>query len=118
MALPGKGSRPLTVDGVQYRWRLRGRPTYDRGLARSPVTYAVERTGASGAVLVVTTRHTHPGNWLCVPAVPVLPRQVSDGIRAALARGWVPTMPGPPFRMEQAEQSGQAQESARHVPFG
>lgn len=31
MALVRKGSRLITVDGVTYRWRLRGRPTYDQG---------------------------------------------------------------------------------------
>ncbi|XIE81532.1 hypothetical protein AB6O49_34030 [Streptomyces sp. SBR177] len=42
MALVRKGSRRITVDGVTYRWRLRGRPTYAQGMTWSPLTYAVD----------------------------------------------------------------------------
>lgn len=38
MALVKEGARLITVDGTSYRWRLRGRPTYDQGLVRSPLT--------------------------------------------------------------------------------
>ncbi|MFE1228113.1 hypothetical protein [Streptomyces sp. NPDC058745] len=52
MALVTKGSRLITVDGTTYRWRLRGRPTYDQGLAHSPLTYAAEHAEKPGTTLV------------------------------------------------------------------
>ncbi|MFJ8162414.1 hypothetical protein ACIRBY_15975 [Streptomyces sp. NPDC096136] len=48
MTLVKKGSRLITVDGTTYRWRLRGRPTYDQGLVVSPLAYAVERPRDGG----------------------------------------------------------------------
>ncbi|GGV19794.1 hypothetical protein GCM10010293_15150 [Streptomyces griseoflavus] len=72
MALVRKGSRRIVVDGTAYRWRLRGRPTYSQGLARSPCTFAVERADTRGATLLVTTDQPHPSNWTGRVAEPVL----------------------------------------------
>ncbi|GHG54163.1 hypothetical protein [Streptomyces griseocarneus] len=100
MALVRKGSRRIVVDGVTYRWRLRRRPTYSQALCWSPCTYAVERADRNGTTLVVTTDRPHPGNRLGRPAAPVLPADVAQHIRTALARGWTPTRPGPPFGLD------------------
>ncbi|MEU9715080.1 hypothetical protein [Streptomyces sp. NPDC047976] len=100
MALVKKGSRLITVDGTAYRWRLRGRPTYDQGLVRSPLTYAVEYAETPGTTLVVITDQPHPGNWLGARTSPVLPAQVARDVRTALARGWTPHAAGRPFRLD------------------
>ncbi|WP_028815214.1 hypothetical protein [Streptomyces flavidovirens] len=102
MALVKKGSRLITVDGMTYRWRLRGRPTYDQGLVRSPLTYAVEHADASGTTLVVTTNKPHPSNWFGTQGSPILPGQVADSIRTALSDGWTPEGPGSPFHLDQS----------------
>ncbi|MGW5638612.1 hypothetical protein [Streptomyces sp. NPDC003832] len=102
MALVKKGSRLITVDGTTYRWRLRGRPTYDQGLVRSPLTYAVEHADASGTTLLVTTNQPHLSNWFGTQGGPILPGQVADSIRTALSDGWTPEDPGPPFRLDQS----------------
>lgn len=76
MALVKKGSRLINVDDTTYRWRLRGRPTYDQGLVHSPLTYAVEHADNPGTTLVITTNQPHPSNWfgtLSSPVVGVLP---------------------------------------------
>lgn len=91
------------VDGMVYRWRLRGRPTYDRGMCWSPPTYAVEHADRPGTVLVVTTDRPHPGNWVGMPADPVLPGDVARAIRTALARDWVPERSGSPFHLDQSD---------------
>ncbi|MER6448044.1 hypothetical protein [Streptomyces venezuelae] len=106
MALVKKGSRLITVDGTAYRWRLRSRPTYGRGLVMSPLAYAVEHAEDPGTTLVVTTGRPHPGNWLGRPGSPVLPAEVADGIRTALAGGWQPGNPGSPFRLDRSEGFG------------
>ncbi|MEU6862207.1 hypothetical protein ABZ924_02845 [Streptomyces sp. NPDC046876] len=102
MALVKKGSRLIKVDGTTYRWRLRGRPTYDQGLVMSPLAYAVEHADSPGTTLVVTTNQPHPSNWLGTPGSPVLPAQVADGIRTALSDGWTPETPGSPFHLDQS----------------
>lgn len=103
MALVKKGSRRITVDGVTYRWRIRGRPTYGQGLVWSPLTYAVEQRGTPGTTLVVITGQPHPGNWFEIPARPVLPSEVAAAIRTARARGWTPEEPGSPFLLDQSQ---------------
>ncbi|RDS61466.1 MULTISPECIES: hypothetical protein [unclassified Streptomyces] len=102
MALVRKGSRRTVVDGVAYRWRLRGRPTYFQGLAWSPCTFAVEHADTPGATLVVTTDQPHPSNWLDLEAEPVLPSRVAAAVRLALREGWTPTEPGPTFHLNQS----------------
>ncbi|WP_327281506.1 MULTISPECIES: hypothetical protein [unclassified Streptomyces] len=102
MALVKKGSRLITVDGTTYRWRLRRRPTYDQGLAVSPLAYAVEHAESPGTTLVVTTNQPHPSNWFGTHGSPVLPARVADDIRTALTAGWSPASPGAPFRLDQS----------------
>ena len=49
MALTRKGSRLITVDGVVYRWRTRGRPTYPQAPGELPLAVAVEQAGYKGS---------------------------------------------------------------------
>ncbi len=99
MALVRKGSRLITVDGVTYRWRVRGRPTYARALCEDPLAVAVEQAGCKGRVLLVRMSQDHPSNWFGTPAVPVLPSTVAAIVRKALAEGWQPTQPGMALHM-------------------
>ncbi|MEU9616240.1 hypothetical protein AB0D56_32555 [Streptomyces sp. NPDC048209] len=103
MTLARKGSRRISVDGVTYRWTVRGRATYTRGLAWRPLAYAVEHGGTSGATLVVTTNQPHPSNWFVLPARAVFPAAVAVAIRTARASGWAPEKPGQPFHLDQSE---------------
>lgn len=102
MALVLKGSRRIVVDGTVYRWRLRGRPTYCRGMVWSPCTFAVEHESTPGAVLVVTTDQPHMSNWIGRKAEPVLPSEVAAAIRLALREGWTPTAPGSAFHIDKS----------------
>ncbi|MEA5365651.1 hypothetical protein VA596_39415 [Amycolatopsis sp., V23-08] len=87
MTLTRKGSRPITVGGVEYRWAIRPKPTYSQGLGAT-MTYAIELAERPGPVLVVDTGRPRPDNWLDQTTEPVTPAEVADGIRAALARGF------------------------------
>lgn len=99
MALVKKGSRLITIDGVTYRWRVRGRPTYAQGLCGRPLTVAVEQVDYKGRVLLVGMPQDHPSNWIGGSALPVLPSAVAAIVRKALAEGWQPTKPGTAFHM-------------------
>jgi len=103
MTLPRKGSRRITVDGVTYRWQLRGRPTYSQGLCWSPCTYAVECLEHPGATLVVKTNQVHPANFLGQQSVTILPSDVARSIRFAVERGWHAESPGSPFLLDLSE---------------
>ncbi|MEU8545699.1 hypothetical protein AB0C81_01610 [Streptomyces roseoverticillatus] len=105
MALPKKGSRRIVVDGTAYRWRLRGRPTYDQGMGWSPMTYAVEHLENPGTTLLVDTGGPHTRNWMGAPSAPVLPSAVAEAVRTARTRGWEPAIPGAPFRLDLLEPS-------------
>ncbi|QNE18633.1 hypothetical protein F1D05_12835 [Kribbella qitaiheensis] len=100
MALVKKGSRAIVVDGVMYRWRLRGRPTYSQGLCWSPCTFAVEHAEDPGSTLAVTTNQPHPSNWIGQAPKAVLPSDVARAIRLALERGWTPMNSGSPFALD------------------
>jgi hypothetical protein len=101
MTLSRKGSRRITVDGVVYRWRLRGKPTYSQGMGWSPCIYAVDRPERGGTTLLITTDRLHPSiAWIKSEIRPVLPAEVANTIRIALARGWEPATNGPPFHLD------------------
>ncbi|MEU6021839.1 hypothetical protein [Micromonospora sp. NPDC047134] len=97
MALTKKGSRLITVDGVVYRWRVRGRPTYAQALGERPLALAVEQADRKGRVLLVSLPQDHPSNWFGGLPVPVLPSTVAAVIRTALSEGWRPSQPGAAF---------------------
>lgn len=99
-ALKKRGSRPIVVDGIGYRWFVRRKPTYSQGLTWSPLSFAVERADPPGcATLIVRLASPHPDNWMNAPASPVLPSAVASAIRQALDRGWQPDHPGSPFML-------------------
>ncbi|RAO11831.1 hypothetical protein [Micromonospora noduli] len=99
MALTKKGSRLITVDGIVYRWRVRGKPTYAQALCERPLTLAIEQADCTGSVLLVSMPQDHPSNWIGGPPVPVLPSTVAAVVRKALAEGWRPSQPAAAFHM-------------------
>jgi hypothetical protein len=90
-----RGSRLITIDGYEYRWKERSRPTCCQGLAWSPLTFVAEHAEQPGARLVVSLPCAHPSNWLMAPAGAVLPSTVASAIKSALNTGWRPTRPAP-----------------------
>ena len=99
MALGGRGSRRIAVDGLVFRWLVRRRPTYCQALGWSPLTFVAGLADSPGARLVVTLPSAHPGNRLGLPCAPVRPAIVAAGIRQALSAGWQPHRTGPAFTM-------------------
>lgn len=60
MAIPKKGSRLITVDGVVYRWRIRHKPTYCQDDGWGPMTFAVQLADSPAAVLLVSLPFHRP----------------------------------------------------------
>jgi hypothetical protein len=99
MTLARKGTRSISVDGVAFRWKVRGKPTYAQGLGWSPLCFVAELAEGAGARLVVELPVAHPSNWLLLPSASVTPGLVTASIRSALTDGWQPDRPGPVFRV-------------------
>lgn len=99
MSLARKGSRRIVVDQVAFRWAVRRRPTYCQANGWTPLRFVVHRADRPGSVLVVSLPYAHPGNWLGLPSTAVRPVLVALAVRRALAAGWQPTRPGPPFTL-------------------
>ena len=86
MTLTRKGSRRITIDGTDYRWTVRRKPTYTQGLGAT-MTFAVGLADRTGTTLVVDTGRPRPDNWLHLTTEPVRPAEVVEAVRAALACG-------------------------------
>lgn len=99
MTLGTKRSRPIAVDGVMYRWKVRRRPTYSQANGWAPLTFAVQRAEDPGCVLVVSMPSAHPGNWMLMPRGAIRPAIVATSVRMAIGRGWVPAHKGPAFSL-------------------
>ncbi|MFF8015597.1 hypothetical protein [Streptomyces sp. NPDC007929] len=104
MALNQKGSRRIAVDGIEYRWQIRRKPSYMQGLCWTLMTYAVEAASDSqpGTTLIVTSGQAPPSNWVGVETEPIRPAHVAVGIRAARDQGWDPTRVGSPFQLDRS----------------
>ncbi|MFE5860224.1 hypothetical protein ACFQ77_06640 [Streptomyces virginiae] len=104
MALNKKGPRPITVDGIEYRWRIRRKPSYMQGLCWTPPTYAVEAASGSqpGTTLIFTSGQAHPSTWVGVETGPLRPAHVAASIREARDQGWDPTRVGSPFPLDRS----------------
>ncbi|MEV8633776.1 hypothetical protein AB0395_19165 [Streptosporangium sp. NPDC051023] len=103
MAIPKKGSRLITVDGVTYRWRIRRKPTYCQANSWGPLTFAVESADGPGRVLLVALPCSRPDAWLGERAMAVRPALVAGSMRMALERGWDPRQAGSAFTLNLTE---------------
>lgn len=97
MATRKTGSRKIVVDEVSYVWRVRPRPTYDQGLSWSPLSVSIALSQSPGTVLVANLDRPRPDNWSDGPSSPLLPSEIADLVRRALAAGWQPGRRGPQF---------------------
>jgi hypothetical protein len=62
--MPTRGSRPITVDAVRYRWRVRSEGTYRQNNAWNGLTASVELADEPGRVLVVSsTARAQTAGW-------------------------------------------------------
>lgn len=98
MAIPKKGSRTVTVDGVRFRWRIRRQPTYCEGAFACHFSIVVERSEPpSRCVLLLKAAFPRPDNWLGHAAGTITPRMITASIKHALSNGWKPEQAGSAF---------------------
>jgi hypothetical protein len=104
MAISKTGSRKIVVDGVSYRWNVRPKPTINIQDLGGPLTFAAERMGTKGSILVVALPQDrliiYRGESYERGQTPATPRQVADAIRKAIRAGWNPAKRGKPFQMD------------------
>ena len=109
MAMPKKGSRAITVDGVDYRWRVSRRTTDPP----SPAVVVIELTSAGGSLAAVELPYLKFNPWLYLgdpgprpsPMLEtVSPADVESYIRLALQAGWNSVVPGGAFNLKISEQ--------------
>ncbi|MDP9849541.1 hypothetical protein [Streptosporangium lutulentum] len=103
MAMPKKGTRLITVDGIVYRWRVRHKPTYNQGNSWSPLSFAVERAEEPGGVLVVSLPCARPDNWRGERTIALRPILAGRCIRRAVEQGWNSRKPGSAFTLTVSE---------------
>jgi hypothetical protein len=96
MAIRKKGSRRIVVDGAEYRWRVRQKPTYMQGAFACSFVVSIQSFEAPGQVLLASAG-ARPNNWIEVSSTAVTPARIAATIRAALCAGWKPTKSGSPF---------------------
>lgn len=86
--MPRKGSRPIRVEGADYRWRVR--PGSVKRL-----TVSVE-SAEGGRTLVLVFDLPPLDIWLGEPGAVAKPADVAAGIAAATKAGWDPRSKGGP----------------------
>jgi hypothetical protein len=94
MAMPKKGSRSIIIDGVPYRWQVRGRVYNKDGVV------CIEPVTDDGNIckLLVDTSAPFPNGCPCCEQYPAItPSTVEQYVRVALQLGWQPIRKDKPF---------------------
>jgi hypothetical protein len=88
MAIPKKGSRKFTVDGITYRWLIRRKPTYGQGI-QGGMNIAIEQIAAKDTTTLVTwLARNRPDNWIVPNYTSISPADIENYIRTAIKQGW------------------------------
>ncbi|MFD0724526.1 hypothetical protein [Lysobacter brunescens] len=104
MTIPNRGSRIIRVDGTEYRWRIRRKPTYSQIVFQGTLTIAVECTEpGSSCVLLIDAGTTRPDACIDPSDMSITPGMIAEWISQALQSGWIPTQTGPAFKLERAD---------------
>ena len=102
MGVTQKGSRSIVVDGVNYRWRVRHKPTYMQEVFACPMTFAVVADGKLSTTLRVVVNASRSEACQIVATARTLsitPAIVAEAIRMALQQGWQAQQTGPSFEL-------------------
>ena len=98
MAIPKKGSRKIIVDGIEYRWRVRWKPTYSQSTCNSNLMAAVELYENPQNILSIEFPWIRYDAWIGVAEQPVTPSIIETCIKNALNQGWNPAEKSKTFK--------------------
>lgn len=88
MTLPQRKLRKINIDGKDYGWMIRSRPTWNQGLG-GPMTLAIQQLDVERpTILRVMLDILRPDNWLQTNKAAITPKIIKDIIEAALKEGW------------------------------
>ena len=90
MSIPRIGRRHIHVDGVDYVWTIRKKPTYNQAAFHAPMTVAIQ-LAEGRSVLRVHLSASRPDTWGAPHDTTVTPDMVREMIRVALGDGWLPS---------------------------
>lgn len=95
MTIPRKGLRRIEVNGKNYEWTIRKKPTYSQATFPTEMTLIVELSDVHPQnTLKVNLGISRPDNWILTHQTSVTPKVVSKIIVAALQKGWEPHSAG------------------------
>ena len=97
MPISRKGSYPINVNGVTYRWSVSPRPNFDQELANSALTFVAVHALFPASPLIVELDDTFADNWVLERSTYVTPAIVGHAICNALSQGWRPVEEEGPF---------------------
>jgi hypothetical protein len=90
------------VDGTEYRWAIRRKPSYGQAIEESNLTAAVELFDNPDATLVLTFPSKRPDSWITPGGLSITPSVITRCIRRSIEIGWDATAHGATFNMKVA----------------
>ncbi len=101
MAIRKRGSKRITVEGILYLWQVRKRKTSQQGIGTGKITLVIAALNKPSTTLLIDLERAYDNYWLDFKLTqPVLPNEVEQWIRQAIAQGWQPLEAGKPFEMK------------------
>jgi hypothetical protein len=105
MAIRKRGSKRIAVDGILYLWQVRKRKTPEQGIGTGKTTLVIAAVLKPSRTLIIPLERTYDNYWLDFKLTqPILPNEVEQWIRQAVAQGWQPLEAGKPFEMKQVSE--------------
>ncbi|MES2381885.1 MAG: hypothetical protein V4538_12640 [Bacteroidota bacterium] len=98
MSLNKKNSRPIRVNGAEFRWTI--------SPAMHQITFVAESSGVKGRKIEVLIDSDINSFWVEFPNVEdlnlkiITPKDAENIIAQALKSGWIVSEKGPPMRFE------------------
>jgi len=92
MALSKKKSRPISVDGKDYRW------VFFENSGWNDIT--IQSASGRGQKLVIQQNWSHKGTPYINLEAPITPSIVRQMIESALQHSWTPEKSGPELRLK------------------
>lgn len=98
MSIPKKGSRKIVVDGQEYLWLIRSKPTYTPECQDGLMYAAVELNQSATSVLSISFSTQRPDSLTSNDIASITPNVIRACIVGAIGKGWKPNEKGAAFQ--------------------